>query len=243
MPKTIEDLHALLTSNGYTCERPLDMIVATTVTTQIYKSPAGQKSLEILLTFDNANDCVAIEILHAFDLKKAAHREATLACLMTASARTPLLRPTLEPEGDIRLRIDCTCGSEGARDEDVLRALLLLPCFADAWHEQITMAMENGKFDPNKVAHIHLSRTGGLGRDLGSEQPPAVAEPADSALPSEAESVAEFGGIIRAVAEFGDIIRAAAIAQKPGGRANRLLALDAFRRWRNSQNPNSGNQN
>ena len=30
MPKTIEDLHALLTSNGYTCERPLDMIVATT---------------------------------------------------------------------------------------------------------------------------------------------------------------------------------------------------------------------
>jgi hypothetical protein len=158
MPKTIEEIHALLTGHGYACERPLDMIVATTVTTKTYKNPSGQKELEILLTFDRANDCVAIEILHAFDLKKAAHREATLACLMTASARTPLLRPTLEPEGDIRLRIDCTCGSEGAREEDVLKALALLPCFADAWHEQITLAMEKGRFDPNKVAHINLSR-------------------------------------------------------------------------------------
>jgi hypothetical protein len=238
MPKTIEDLHALLTNHGYTCERSFDVIVATTVTTQVYKSPTGHKSLEILLTFDNANDCVAIEILHAFDLKKSAHREATLACLMTASARTPLLRPTLEPEGDIRLRIDCTCGSEGARDEDVLKAMLLLPCFADAWHEQITMAMENGKFDPNKVARIHLSRTSGLGRDLGSEQPSEAVEPAKSAelaepsLPSEAEGASEFG----------DLFRAASIAQKPGGHANRLLALDAFRRWRDSQNPDSGNQ-
>jgi len=241
MSKTIEDLHTLLTGNGYICERPLDMIVATTVATQVYKSPSGEKALEILLTFDNANACVAIEILHAFDLKKAAHREATLACLMTASARTPLLRPTLEPEGDIRLRIDCTCGSEGARDEDVLRALLLLPCFADAWHEQITMAMEKGKFDPNKVAYINLSQTRGLGSDLasdpggapGSQQPPAATKPTDSADPSEGE-----GG-----ADLMDLMRAAAISQKPGGHANRLRALDAFRRWRDSQNPNAGDQN
>jgi hypothetical protein len=237
MPKTIDDLHALLTGNGYICERPLDMIVATTITTQVYKSPAGEKALEILLTFDNANACVAIEILHAFDLKKAAHREATLACLMTASARTPLLRPTLEPEGDIRLRIDCTCGSEGARDEDVLRALLLLPCFADAWHEQITMAMEKGKFDANKVAYINLSQTRGLSRDLngdvGSQPTPATAEPAGLAHPPEAE-----GG-----ANASDLMRAAAIAQKPGGHANRLQVLEAFRRWLDDQNRNTGNQN
>ena len=241
MPKTIDDLHALLTDNGYICERPLDMIVATTITTQVYKSPAGEKALEILLTFDNANACVAIEILHAFDLKKAAHREATLACLMTASARTPLLRPTLEPEGDIRLRIDCTCGSEGARDEDVLRALLLLPCFADAWHEQITMAMEKGKFDANKVAYINLSQTRGLGSSLGSDlgrdpdsqQPPAATEPTGLAHPPEAE-----GG-----ANASDLLRAAAIAQKPGGHANRLKVLEAFRRWLDDQNRNTGNQN
>ena len=241
MPKTIDDLHALLTGNGYTCERPLDMIVATTVTTKTYKNASGQTELEILLTFDNANDCVAIEILHAFDLKKAAHREATLACLMTASARTPLLRPTLEPEGDIRLRIDCTCGSEGARDEDVLRALLLLPCFADAWHEQITMAMEKGKFDANKVAYINLSQTRGLRSSLGSDlngdvesqQPPAATEPAGLAHPPEAE-----GGV-----DAADLMRAAAISQKPGGHVNRLRVLDAFRRWRDSQDPNLGNQN
>jgi hypothetical protein len=249
MPKTIDDLHALLTGHGYICERPLDMIVATTITTQVYKSPAGEKALEILLTFDNANACVAIEILHAFDLKKAAHREATLACLMTASARTPLLRPTLEPEGDIRLRIDCTCGSEGARDEDVLRALLLLPCFADAWHEQITMAMEKGKFDANKVAYINLSQTRGLGsepgsslgsslgsdrgRDPESQQPPAATEPTGSAHPPEAE-----GG-----ANAADLLRAAAISQKPGGHVNRLQVLEAFRRWLDDQNRNTGNQN
>ena len=217
------------------------MIVATTVTTKTYKNASGQKELEILLTFDNANDCVAIEILHAFDLKKAAHREATLACLMTASARTPLLRPTLEPEGDIRLRIDCTCGSEGARDEDVLRALLLLPCFADAWHEQITMAMEKGKFDANKVAYINLSQTRGLRSSLGSDlngdvesqQPPAATEPAGLAHPPEAE-----GGV-----DAADLMRAAAISQKPGGHVNRLRVLDAFRRWRDSQDPNLGNQN
>jgi hypothetical protein len=235
MPKTIEEIHALLTGHGYACERPLDMIVATTVTTKTYKNPSGQKELEILLTFDRANDCVAIEILHAFDLKKAAHREATLACLMTASARTPLLRPTLEPEGDIRLRIDCTCGSEGAREEDVLKALALLPCFADAWHEQITMAMEKGKFDPNEVAHINLSRA----RIARSPEPPPAAEAAGSEDRPEAADRAE--AVDRP--PVADLMRAAAIAQKPGGHANRLQVLDAFRRWLDDQNRNTGNQN
>ncbi|NCY03693.1 MAG: hypothetical protein EBX36_12505, partial [Planctomycetia bacterium] len=117
MQKTIDDLQTLLTGNGYHCKRLLDVIVATKVATTNYKNAAGEKNLEILLGFDTAADCVAVEIQHAFDLGKAAHREATLACLMAASARTPLLRPALDlADGEIRLRVDCTCGSDGARD-------------------------------------------------------------------------------------------------------------------------------
>ena len=221
MPKTIDDLHALLTGHGYICERPLDMIVATTITTQVYKSPAGEKALEILLTFDNANACVAIEILHAFDLKKAAHREATLACLMAASFRTPLLRPSLDPaDGEIRMRIDCPCGADGARDRDVLTALALLPSFVEAWYPQVAAAMQKGKFDANKVAHINLSRITGH----PTPAPDATAPDAPAADAGEPNGPS-----------IGSLMRAAAISAKPGGHANRLKVLAQFRRWLEQQ--------
>ena len=103
------------------------------------------------------------------------------------------------------------------------------------------MAMEKGKFDANKVAYINLSQTRGLGSSLGSDlgrdpdsqQPPAATEPTGLAHPPEAE-----GG-----ASASDLLRAAAIAQKPGGHANRLQVLEAFRRWLDDQNRNTGNQN
>ena len=45
---------------------------------------------------------------------------------MTASVRAPLLRPALEPKGDIKLRIG-PYDANGARDLDVLRALECSP--------------------------------------------------------------------------------------------------------------------
>lgn len=241
MQKTIDDLQALLTGNGYHCKRLLDVIVATKVPTTNYKNAAGEKNLEILLAFDKAADCVAVEIQHAFDLGKAAHREATLACLMAASARTPLLRPALDPaDGEIRLRVDCTCGSDGARDEDVLRAVALLPSFADAWYEQITTAMEKGKFDATKVATIDLSRMAG-----GPEKQPVATAAGDPAIPSPgrvadaapiASDAVAADGVAPAppAASADQAARAQALSARPGATHNRLRALLAFRRWLDS---------
>jgi hypothetical protein len=213
MAKTLDDLQDLLARHGYTCERMVDVIVATTVATTVYKNPEGANNLEILLTFDRPNNCVAVEVHRAFELRDAAHKEATLACLLTATGRTPLLRPSLEPEGTVRLRIDCTLGKNGARVGDVLRAMKLLPSFVDAWYPQVTSAMQVGKFDANQVAHLNLSRT--IPR----------AKPAGPAT----------DGADRPGPKVGDMLRAAAISIKPGGHVNRLRVLNDFRRWLDEQ--------
>jgi hypothetical protein len=241
MQRTIDDLQTLLTGHGYACKRLLDVIVATKVATKTYKNSAGEQNLEIFLAFDQANDCVAVEILRAFDLRKAAHKEATLACLMTASAHTPLLRPALDPaDGEIRLRIDCTCGSDGARDEDVLRALAILPSFADAWYEQIIAAMEKGKFDPTKVGTLNFSRMiappNPKPDTAGPESAPAphdAAVPPDAAVPARAP-----------IPPADDVTaRIAALAQRPGAGRNRLRALLEFRKWLDAQPRDPGERN
>lgn len=160
MPKTLDDIQSLLTRCGYTCERMVDVIVATTVPTKVYKNPAGENALQIMLTIDHPNHCVAVEVLQAFALREAAHKEAALTCLMTAASRTPLLRPTLEPEGTVGLRIDCTCGRNGAREGDVLQALALLESWVEVWFPQVTTAMEYGKFNAHEVPHLNLLRMG-----------------------------------------------------------------------------------
>jgi len=218
MPKTIDDLQGLLTRHGYSCERTRDVLVATTVTTQTYRNPEGQKNLEIMLSFDEPNACVAVEIQRAFDLRKTSHKEATMACLMTAAASTPLLRTSLSPATDeIRLRVDCTCDAEGARDEDVLRAVSLLPNFADAWYEQIKNAMDKGKFDPTKVAQLTLAgknkATNTGGTNTGDTQGTTDAD------------------------------RLQKLSRKPGAHHNRLKVLFDFRRWLDDQGRNFGNQN
>lgn len=243
MQRTIDDLQTLLTGHGYACKRLLDVIVATKVATKSYKNSAGEQNLEIYLAFDQANDCIAVEILHAFDLRKAAHKEATLACLMTASARTPLLRPALDPtDGEIRLRIDCTCGSEGARDEDVLRALAILPSFADAWYEQITTAMEKGKFDPTKVATLNFARMIAAPNPKPTEADrakPSAAGTEPVSAPPDAPAPA-----VPAAPPADDMAaRVAALAQKPGAGHNRLRALLEFRQWLDSQPRDTGEQN
>ena len=217
--------------------------VATKVATKSYKNSAGEQNLEIYLAFDQANDCIAVEILHAFDLRKAAHKEATLACLMTASARTPLLRPALDPtDGEIRLRIDCTCGADGARDEDVLRALAILPSFADAWYEQITTAMEKGKFDPTQVATLNVARMSAApnpkATDADRAKPAASGTQPDTS-PTDASAPAS-----PAASTADDVAaRVAALAQKPGAGHNRLRALLEFRKWLDAHPRNPGEQN
>lgn len=162
MPKTLDDIQTLLTRCGYTCNRLVDVIVATTVATKIYKNPAGENALEIVLTIDHPNHCVAVEVLRAFELREVTHKEAALACLMTAAGRTPLLRPTLEPEGAVGLRIDCTCGRNGVRGGDVLDAVALLKSFVEVWFPQVSTAMAQGMFNANDVPHLNL-----LGIDRG----------------------------------------------------------------------------
>jgi len=214
MAKTLDDLQNLLTRQGYACELLLDTIVATRVQTKTYKNPSGEHALEIYVTFDRPNRCVAVESLHAFDLRAADHKEAALACLLAASGRTPLLRPALEPEGDIKIRIDCPCDDDGARDERVLEALAVLTGFVEAWHPQVAAAMKTGKFNADDVAHINLSR-------IPLDQP---AQPANG--PS-----------------IGAVMRAAAISTKPGALPNRLAVLAEFRKWLDQQGRTPGTQN
>jgi hypothetical protein len=234
MAKTLDDLQTLLTGHGYACEQMLDVILATRLETKTYKNPAGENTLEILLTFDKLNDCVAVEVLRAFDLKAAKHREATLACLMAASFRTPLLRPSLDPaDGEIRLRVDCQCGDQGASDRHVLTALELLRSFVEAWHPQVDSAMHKGKFDPNKVAHINLSRIGLSQTNLSQTNASQTNASQVDAHPTSTPDVAEQDAEADAPhgPSIGSLMRAAAISAKPGGHANRLKALAEFRRW------------
>lgn len=224
MAKTIDELHNLLADHGYACKRMYDVIVATRVPTQIYKDPAGDSSLEILVTLDQPNDCVAVEILKAFSLGKAAHPEAFLRCIMTAVAHTPRLRPALEPEGDIRLRIDCTCDEDGARESDVLRAVALLPAFADAWYPQIAAAMHHGTFDASAVAKVELPAP--AVRPARPASAPAC-DPEPFAKP-EAKSLSEPAP---ASLPCGDLIRAAKLTQRPGGTPHRLRTLMEFHAW------------
>jgi hypothetical protein len=232
MAKTLDDLQTLLTAHGFACEQMLDSILATKLPTENYKNPAGENSLEVYISFDRLNQCVAVETLKAFDLEKAEYREAMLRCLMTATARTPLLRPGLEPEGDIRLRVDCPCDSHGAHDGDVLKALLLLHSFADAWFTQITAAMHKGKFDATAVAHLNLAR---IATHLNEQKPSA--EPDQNTKPSPAPTEPESGPSITKV------IRAAHLSSRPGATPSRLKALWEFRRWLDERGGNPSDWN
>jgi hypothetical protein len=220
MPKTLDDIQTLLDSHGYACERKLDVIVATRVPTKVYKSPAGEDFLEIYLTLDKTGDCVAVESLRAFDIKNTEFKQEALSCLLIAAARTPLVRTSLDPaDGCVSIRIDCTCGVNGARDTDVLRAIAILPAFVDLWGPEIASAITKGKFDPSKVTNINLSRIfGGSGATPAADCDAAAEAPAAASPKCERQSI-------------GSLMRAAAISTKPGGHANRLKVLAEFRRW------------
>jgi hypothetical protein len=159
MLRNLDQVEGLLNNNGYTTKRLLDVIVATTVLTKTYTNNSGDKSIEIMIRFDKGSECIAVEVLRAFNLRETVHKEATLVCLFTATARAPLLRPTLDPiDGEIRLRIACPCGERGARESDLLKAVSLLPWFADDVSANISAAVEKGSFDPNQVGLFHCPK-------------------------------------------------------------------------------------
>jgi hypothetical protein len=205
MPKTIVDLQNLLRRHGFAVERgpetPSEAITVTIPTTT-YKGPMGETFLEIQVSFDSAGDCVALESLRAFDLKNTAQREATLACLLTAASRAPLVRTTLDPGGQrIRLRVDCPCDADGPREDDVLKAVALLPAFAEAWCGEINSAMTLGTFDAESVAKLSVPKV-----RRGKRAPRSGSKPSPR---QQAES----------------------IRQKPGAGVNRLKTLFAFQQW------------
>ncbi len=219
MLRNLEQVESLLKTNGYSTTRLLDVIVATTVGTKTYTNDSGEKAIEIMITFDRGGDCLAVEVLRAFDLRKTVHKEATLTCLLTAAARAPLLRTSLDPaDGEIRLRVDCPCSVHGARDGDLLKAVSLLPWFADNISPHISAAMEKGSFDPNQVRRFHFPTQRAARK--------RTVKPGDRALPRKEPSPApaETPGPDRRA-------RAEALSQKPGGSPGRLTRLHAFHQW------------
>jgi len=106
MAKTLDDLEQLLTARGYPCKRIFDLCLLTQVPTKAYTSlRTGTKSIEVQLAFDDRNRCLTIDTPWAFDCRKAAHKEAMLACLLAASGKSPLVKTQLDPEqGEVRLR-------------------------------------------------------------------------------------------------------------------------------------------
>ncbi len=265
MAKTIEDLKQLLAAQGHDCREMFDALVVAELPTKTYKHPTGRNQLDLVLSFDRPNECVAVEILNAFQLGKAAFPEATLACLMTAAARAPLLRPSLDPaDGEIRLRVDCPCGADGASDEDVVRAVNLLTSVAENWYPQISAAMEEGNFDANQMTRITLSRlmkpdaadagpaapaSQAAGQEAGQEAGQANGQEAEGSNQAASDAEPDGGEPADGDRPAGkkpnvrDVFRAAAISNKPGAQPNRLKVLFDFKKWLDENGHNFGNQN
>lgn len=148
MAKTLDELQAILTAQGYECRKISDICLHTKIATKAYTNAEGHKSIAVLLAFDHANECLTIDTPWAFDSKQAAHKEAMLACLLAASGRSPLVKTQLDPEdGEVRLRVDCRLGADGVDGEDLFTMLSLIPAFADRWFPHIKDAMQKGFFD------------------------------------------------------------------------------------------------
>jgi len=148
MARTLDELETLLTQSGYPCRRIDDRCVMTEMPTTSYTNARGRQSIRVHLAFDTKNRCLTLDTPWAFDSRNAPHREAMLACLLFASAKSPLVKTQLDPTiGEIRLRVDCLCGTEGIEREEVLRMLSLIPECADRWYPHIKNAMEKGTFD------------------------------------------------------------------------------------------------
>jgi len=151
VPKSLNDLERFLTGRGYACRRIRPALLAAELPTAAYTNGAGGRSITVHLSLDPDGGLLVIDTPGAFVIGEAEHRDATLACLNAAAAKTAFVKPHLDPDaGDVRFRVDCVLGKEGVDDESLLRMLSLIPETADRWYAPIKTAVEQGSLKLGK---------------------------------------------------------------------------------------------
>lgn len=176
MAKTLAEVHDTLKGHGYTCTKVKGELLVVPIPTNRYRSPSGRKSAELFMRFNDEgkrNACLTVEIPWAFDAKKAVRKEMFYECLLEAAASTPLVKSQVNPnDGEVRFRIDCSCGRRGLRQDDLFRAIQVLASFADDWYARIVNVMNHG--EPLKVDGKKKSKKAAKSQEPG--QPPPEAE-------------------------------------------------------------------
>jgi hypothetical protein len=235
MAKTIDELQSLLTGRGYACQRDSETMLRTQVATKTYRNPEGTNALQILMFFDEPNDCVAVEIVHMFDLRDAEYPDVILVCLLVAILFAPRVRPVFDPRiGEIGVRIDSPFGEEGVRDEDILQSLVLLSVFADGCYPEVNAAMRKGAFDHNEVPRITIAGLAAKRADPYETKPVADATGSMSPAPTNANPTNTNGD---------SPSQAEGTSKMLGGHPNRLQTLLNFQAWLAQQGHGFGNQN
>jgi hypothetical protein len=146
--KSLNDLEKFLTGRGYACRRVRETMLTAELPTAAYTNGDGGRTIKVHLSLDPEHGMLVIDTPGAFVLGEAEHRDATLACLNAAAAKTAFVKPHLDPNaGDVRFRVDCVLGNEGLDDESLLRMLALIPQTADRWYAPIKSAVERGSFE------------------------------------------------------------------------------------------------
>jgi len=235
MAKTIDELQSLLTGRGYACQRNSETMLRTQVATKTYRNPEGTNALQILMFFDEPNDCVAVEIVHMFDLRDAEYPDVILVCLLVAILFAPRVRPVFDPRiGEIGVRIDSPFGEDGVRDEDILQSLVLLSVFADGCYPEVNAAMRKGTFDHNEVPRITIAGVAAKRADGDDTKPVANATGSMSPAPTNASPTNASGDADSQTGGTSKVL---------GGHPNRLRTLLDFQAWLAQQGHGFGNQN
>lgn len=144
-PPSLEEIERCLRGHGYPCRTIAGETVATELPTEVYVNRDGGRALMVHVSLAEAGGMLVIDAPAAFDLDRSPHREAALACLQAASARTAVVKVYLDPvHGDIRFRIDCLLGEQGLTAAHMLRLFTLVAAAADRWHPEIRAAIDEG---------------------------------------------------------------------------------------------------
>lgn len=144
-PLSLDEIERCLRAHGYPCRTIAGETVATEFPTEEYVNRDGGRSLLVHVSLAEAGGMLVIDAPAAFDLDRSPHREAALACLQAASARTAIVKVHLDPvHGDIRFRADCLIGEQGLAAADMLRLFALVATAADRWHPEIRAALDEG---------------------------------------------------------------------------------------------------
>jgi hypothetical protein len=96
-PLSLEEIERCLCGHGYPCRTIAAETLATELPTEEYVNREGGRSLLVHVSLAEAGGMLVIDAPAAFDLDSSPHREAALACLQAASARTAVVKLHLEP--------------------------------------------------------------------------------------------------------------------------------------------------